>query len=259
MTRMLLPARHYVRFPYDHPVGLVTQSVSIDLGQAAVLAVDLYGEGHETLEDDVDDNFGLFSAAGHRRQTEVLHRHIAPVLSAAREIGCPIVYVENRWQPGVWGDSEFGRLVDRCESGHLGRFDDVYARPGYGPYAEVVTPAPDELRVQKAMYDGFFETELDSVLRNRGIRTLVCVGFSAEICLLHTAVGAMYRDYRVIVLRDCVVASEFVDTIAEQSMARWATRYYEALVGYTSTSADFIAACAACRDGGAGIDGLAEA
>ncbi len=65
----------------------------------------------------------------------------------------------------------------------------------------------------------------------------------------------MYRNYRVTVLRDAVLGSEFVDTIEDQFMTKWAVRYYEALVGSTSTTEDFIVACRAAQ---ASMGGLAS-
>jgi hypothetical protein len=55
----------------------------------------------------------------------------------------------------------------------------------------------------------------------------------------------MYRNYRVVVLRDCTLAAEFADTVENLEMTRLAVRYYEAMVGFTSTSDQFIEACGA--------------
>ena len=93
------------------------------------------------------------------------------------------------------------------------------------------------------MYDAFFETNMDTLLRNLGVKNLVCLGFTADICLLNTVIGAMYRNYRVLVLRDCTLGAEFEDTLAEMRMTWFAIRYVEAMVGFTATSDEFITAC----------------
>ncbi len=53
---------------------------------------------------------------------------------------------------------------------------------------------------------------------------------------------ALYRNYRVIVLRDCVATSEFPET----EEGRWsnflAVRYFETCIGYTATAENFISA-----------------
>jgi nicotinamidase-related amidase len=80
-------------------------------------------------------------------------------------------------------------------------------------------------------------------LRNLGVKNLVCVGFTADICLPHTVVGAMYRKYRVVVLRDCNLAAEFADTFEAMHMTWFGIRYVEAMAGFTTTSEELIAAC----------------
>jgi nicotinamidase-related amidase len=241
-----LPARYYSRHPFETPRGLVETEEDLELERTAFLLVDVYGRGHDP-GDPVPEFPPLFLRRLHALQTEIVRERIRPALDAARAIGMPVVYSENHWKPAAWAGSEFAALCERTECGELGRFDDVYVETGYNEYSRVIAPEPSDLVVQKTMYDGFFETTLDTVLRNLDAKYLVCVGFSAEICLLNTLISAMYRNYRVFVLRDCVLASEFVDTVDSMDMTRWAIRYYEAMVGFTSTADAFLKACAACR------------
>jgi nicotinamidase-related amidase len=237
-----LPARYYCRYPYENPRGLVETVEELDLDHTAFLLVDVYGAGHDP-GDPIPDLPPLFLRRLHEQQSTMIRERIRPARDAARAAGIPVVYSENRWRPSAWGRSEFAALVERTECGHIGNFDDVYIGTEYNAYSRVIAPEPGDIVVEKTMYDGFFETTLDTALRNLGVRNLVCVGFSAEICLLNTLIGALNRNYRVFVLRDCVLASEFVDSVDEMSMTRWAVRYYEAMVGFTSTANVFIEAC----------------
>jgi len=132
--------------------------------------------------------------------------------------------------------------VSRTECGHLGSFDSIYVQSGFTRYSQVIAPEKSDYVVEKTMYDGFFRTTLDTVLRNLGVKNLICVGFTADICLLNTVIGALDHNYRVIVLRDCVLGAEFKDTLEDLSMTKWAIRYYEAMVGFTSASSEWIAA-----------------
>ena len=52
----------------------------------------------------------------------------------------------------------------------------------------------------------------------------------------------MYRNFRVVVLRDCVRTMEFPETEAENWANFMAIRHIETAIGYTSTSSEFIAA-----------------
>ena len=55
------------------------------------------------------------------------------------------------------------------------------------------------------------------MLRSLNARNLVTVGFDSRICLGTTVIDAMYRNYRVIVLRDCTATTEYVETQADGS------------------------------------------
>jgi nicotinamidase-related amidase len=238
-----LPVRHYCRYPYEEPRGLVESVEHLDPHRTAFLLVDVYGLGHDP-GDSVPDLPPLFLPELHRQQGAIVRDRIRPALDSAHAVGLPVIYTENSWENASWARSEFARLVDRSETGMLGGFEDLHVGTGHNAYSDVIAPREDDIVVKKTMYDGFYETSLDAVLRNLDAKHLVVVGFTAEMCLLHTVVGAMYRNYRVIVLRDCVLGAEFVDTLADRAITRWAIRYYEAMVGFTSTSHEFISACA---------------
>jgi nicotinamidase-related amidase len=239
--KMRLPARYYCRYPYEAPRGTVDTVEEIDLDRTAFLVVDVYGLGHHPGSP-IPEMPPLFLTELHRLQGEIIRDRIRPTLDIAREHGLPVVYTENMWRRSAWDQSEFGRLVERTESGNAGSFDSIYVNEEYNRYSALIEPKPTDFVVQKTMYDSFFETTLDTVLRNLNAKYLVCAGFAADICLLNTVIGAMYRNYRVFVLRDCVLGSEFADTLADRSMTRWAIRYYEAMVGFTSSSEQFNAA-----------------
>ncbi len=57
--------------------------------------------------------------------------------------------------------------------------------------------------MNKLFYSGFHLTFLDTLLRNLGVKMLISVGFATNACLHTTLTDAMYRNYRVVLLRDC--------------------------------------------------------
>jgi nicotinamidase-related amidase len=242
-----MPARYYCRYPFEDPRGLVEEIMELDPSTTAFMLVDVYGRGFDP-GDPIPDLPPLFLRDLHPLQAEMMRERIRPSLDAARGIGLGVVYVENNWRRGAWQQSEFGEVVRRCETGHLGEFDELYVGSPFAEYSDVIAPEPDDVVVQKTMYDGFFETTLDATLRNMGVKNLICVGFCADVCLLNTVVGAMYHNYQVTVLRDCTLAAEFADTVAALELTNTAIRYYESLVGRTATSDQFIAACHASRE-----------
>jgi ureidoacrylate peracid hydrolase len=65
-------------------------------------------------------------------------------------------------------------------------------------YAGMPQPGEGDYRVVKHKYDAFFETDLDAILRNRGIRTVIITGVATNVCCESTARSAFMRDYEVV-------------------------------------------------------------
>jgi nicotinamidase-related amidase len=67
-------------------------------------------------------------------------------------------------------------------------------------------PTPKDFIVRKRTYDPFFATDLDLLLRQKSIESLVITGTVANICVLHAAGSASLRGYEVIVPIDTISA-----------------------------------------------------
>jgi nicotinamidase-related amidase len=77
------------------------------------------------------------------------------------------------------------------------------------PGAEVIPelePGERDFLVDKRTYDGFFETGLDQLLRSMGVNTIVLCGLHTNMCVRHTAAGAFFRGYDIIIAEDGVEA-----------------------------------------------------
>jgi nicotinamidase-related amidase len=64
-------------------------------------------------------------------------------------------------------------------------------------------PQPGDVVVTKHRYSAFFGTPLDSILRQRGVRTVVVVGLTTDVCVSSTARDAFQREYNTVTLADC--------------------------------------------------------
>lgn len=62
---------------------------------------------------------------------------------------------------------------------------------------------PGDLEVVKRRYSAFFGTQLDDMLRARGVETVVVLGLTTNVCVQSTARDAWQRDYRTITVEDC--------------------------------------------------------
>lgn len=86
--------------------------------------------------------------------------------------------------------------------------------------AEIIpelAPLPGELRLLKRRFSAFLFTELDALLRRLGVDTLVIGGTQYPNCVRGTAVDAMSRDYRVVVVTDACSAQ--TAQVAEANIA----------------------------------------
>jgi ureidoacrylate peracid hydrolase len=61
-------------------------------------------------------------------------------------------------------------------------------------------PQPEDVVLYKRRFSGFYETELDDILRRLGIRNLIFTGCTTSVCVDSTIRDAMFRDYRCLLL-----------------------------------------------------------
>jgi nicotinamidase-related amidase len=71
-----------------------------------------------------------------------------------------------------------------------------------------VAPGPDDIIVDKWCSSAFIGTNLDMVLRDNGIRTVICTGVVTQGCVESTARDAAFMDYYVVVVEDAVATYE---------------------------------------------------
>jgi nicotinamidase-related amidase len=243
-----LDCRYYRTFPVGDPKGHANERLQLDPARTVFLLVDVYGAGFD--HDSAVSAAPEFYRSQAQRSRKTVVEHIAPAKRAAKAAGLPIVYLTNYLSPGLSEGTEWRNMslrvhnIDVLETWR--EPNDILA------FSKIIAPQEGEHVIRKQYYSGFHETHLDSLLRSFDARNLVVVGFDARICLATTVIDAMYRNYRVIVLRDCVgTAAEATGaelTAAERDRAdAEAVRFIEVNVGYTSTSAQWIDACAAAE------------
>ena len=113
-------------------------------------------------------------------------------LARARSAGEPVVYLTDNHVPD---DAEFKVFPPHAIAGTRG--------------AEIIpelAPEDDDDVIPKRRYSGFFGTDLDITLRERGVDTLRLVGDCTNICVLFTAADARNLGYAVEVLREGVTS-----------------------------------------------------
>lgn len=69
-------------------------------------------------------------------------------------------------------------------------------------YRDMSQPTEHDYEIVKHKYDAFFETDLDAILRNTGVETVIITGVTTAVCCDSTARSAFSRDYNVVLVSD---------------------------------------------------------
>ncbi|MFD1702529.1 pyrimidine utilization protein B [Methylopila henanensis] len=170
-------------------------------------------------------------------------RQIGKTLEAARAAGVTVVYFQNGWDPDYveaggpgspnWHKSNALKTM-RARPELKGT---LLAKGGWDyDIIDELKPQPGDILIPKTRYSGFFNTNVDSVLRSRGVRTLVFVGVATNVCVESSLRDAFHLEYFGVVLDDAVhhLGPDFI---------REASLYnVEKFFGWVSTTADFCGA-----------------
>jgi len=250
-----LAGRYFRMYPKHEFLGHTEKEFVLSPADTVFLLCDVYGLGYDKGDQAVHSDWeGLVSAQSTSREGDIVRNAIRPALDAARAVGFPIVYVSNSAPRIALDRSAYGE--QKWESLHVVK-DEIYAERNIDPleyhrgpsnvldYSEVIAPRAGDYYVRKHVHSAFFDTRLDTLLRNLGVRNLVCVGFALDVCLGNTMIDALWRNYRVLLLRDCTYAIEIPGIDAPGAWTdRWIL-YVECAIGSTATSAAWITSCQA--------------
>jgi len=154
-------------------------------------------------------------------------QNIKILLDECRNRKIPVIYSNDAFNPAEAATEPHFRIFG------------VHAIKG-DPLSEVIdmlAPTESDFVVEKRMYDGFFETRLDSVLRNLKVQTVMVTGTWTNACVKHTVMGAWARSYDPIVVKDAV-------TCPDENEHEWALEYmekfYQAKIASLSEALDMI-------------------
>ena len=155
---------------------------------------------------DMQNDFIAPGAAMETPAARALVPKLVDALRICRDTGIKVIYTAH---------------VHRRDGSDMGLFDDMHppianraalvdGTPGVDIYPELA-PAPDEHVIKKHRYSGFFGTDLDMILREWGVDTVIISGTTTENCCHATARDAMFRNYRVVFLSDATATYDYPD------------------------------------------------
>jgi nicotinamidase-related amidase len=130
----------------------------------------------------------------------------ARVLAACRAAGVMVVHTREGHRPDLSdlapAKRERGRLATGIgDPGPMGRIL-VRGEPGHDIIPEL-TPALGEPVVDKPGKGAFYATDLEAMLRGRGVSQLLVCGVTTEVCVNTTVREANDRGFDCLVLEDC--------------------------------------------------------
>jgi biuret amidohydrolase len=166
-------------------------------------------------------------------------------LAAARRAGVPVVHCVTRYlDPLESAVNPFWHAgADRPGNtrGNQERHN-LTGAPGTQLVPELLDQGTDVVLDTKRRYNCFTATDLDFVLRSRGVNTLVLTGVNTNSCVLATATAACSLDYAVVVAEDCVATMDG-DELHRAALLCIATAF-----GWVRTGADVVREVFGVRD-----------
>ena len=212
------------------------ESIRLDPATTAVIVVDMQN-AYASKGGYVDEaGFDVAPAAAVIGQ-------VGKVVETARAAGMPVIFLQNGWDPG-YAEAGTPQSPNYHKSNALktmrarpelaGQF---LARGGWDyELVDALQPHDGDIRVHKPRYSAFFNSQLDSILRARGIRTLVFTGIASNVCVESTLRDGFHLEYFGVLLEDAThhLGPDFI---------REATLYnVEKFFGWVSNVADFCGA-----------------
>ena len=153
------------------------------------------------------------------RAREELVPRLKRLLAACRRKRMLIVYAGQTNRPG---GSDLGLLSEIYPAIREGRVC-IAGTPGVGVYHELA-PAPEDVIIAKRRFDAFHGTDLELVLRQRRIDTVIVTGTSTSVGTETTARAAFARDFRVVFPSDGTANRDLPDVgwgpVTQQELLR---------------------------------------
>jgi ureidoacrylate peracid hydrolase len=219
------------------------EPVTIDITKTAVIVVD--------MQNDFGSVGGMFERAG--IDISMIRNAISPiakVLHEARPAGIKIIYLKMAFRPDL---SDLGSPDSPNRVRHLGIGVGQTVRAPDGTDSRTLirdtwstdivpelAPQADDIVVYKHRFSGFYQTDLDAILTQLGVKYLIVTGCTTSVCVESTVRDAMFRDFQCVLLTDCM--AEPIGEGLSRSNHDASLLVMQALFGWVSDSAEFVKA-----------------
>jgi ureidoacrylate peracid hydrolase len=135
------------------------------------------------------------------------------LIEAARKAGVFVVFVRNVYstENNFYLSDAWLEQAARKRGGSYTRVPVCAPGSWQGDFYGEVKPQPGEPIVTKHRFSAFHNTDLDTILRANGIRTVVMTGVVTNVCVETSAREAFVRDYYVVLVEDGTAAYDQQD------------------------------------------------
>jgi len=178
------------------------ESLVIDPASTALIVVD--------MQNGYASKGGYFDLVGFDlSHIESVVSQVQRSIATARGVGMPVVFFKNGWDADYheaggegspnWHKSnalKYLRAHPETPQKFLARGDWDFE------LIDALVPEENDIVINKPRYSGFYNTALDSMLRSRGIRTLIFTGVATNVCVESTIRDGYFLEYFCVLLED---------------------------------------------------------
>jgi ureidoacrylate peracid hydrolase len=161
------------------------------------------------MQNDFIADQGLIAREGRdTSQAKAMADRLPELINTARAGGVLVIFVRNIYTSdrNFYPSDAWLEQAARKRAGGYTRIPVCAAGSWGGDFYGEVRPGPRDPIVTKHRYSAFYNTDLDTLLRANGIRTVVLTGVVTNVCVETSAREAFVRDYYVVVASDGTAA-----------------------------------------------------